>query len=113
MKSQIFKNIIPIEILYDLLKHVISDDDSNEYYIINKIIYKKLNYNDDLNKFLNDIKDYYYISKQFYVTRDMNYTRFLTIIRQICKINNVMIEHKINFIKNSYEIIYYINKNNT
>ena len=113
MKSQIFKNIIPIEILYDLLKLVISDDDSNEYYIINKIIYKKLNYNDDLNKFLNDIKDYYYISKQFYITRDMNYTRFLTIIRQICKINNVMIQQKINFIKNNYEIIYYINKNNT
>tara|TARA_Y100000592_G_C5412980_1_gene289107 strand:- start:581 stop:1006 length:426 start_codon:yes stop_codon:yes gene_type:complete len=139
MKSQIMKNPIPIDILYDLLNSVDTKDNTTDSIVnnincsnntttnsdntttnsnidnksskiitINKAFFKKLQYNNSIQGFLQNIKEYYYESKQYYVTRQITYNNFLTIIRQICKINNIHIEKKIVYIKNYYDIIYYI-----
>jgi len=122
MKSQIFKDKIPIEMLFSLLelgttiKQTDQQDDQQDdpqtdhknYYIINKILFKKLQYNSHINTFIDKIAQYYFLSKQFYVTRVINYNNFLTIIRQICKINDTKFDKKIIYTKNNYDIIYYI-----
>lgn len=139
MKSQIMKNPIPIDILYDLLNSVDTNDNTTDSIVnnincsnntttnsnnttsnsnidnksskiitVNKVFFKKLQYNNSIQGFLQNIKEYYYESKQYYVTRPITYNNFLTIIRQICKINNIHIEKKIEYIKNYYDIIYYI-----
>ena len=135
MKSQIFNNIIPIEKLFTLFELVTTIKSNNDvsnndvsnndvsnndvpnndvsnnglkYFIIDKTIFKKLQFNNNINNFLNNIINYYYKSKQHYITRKMNYNNFLTIVRQICNINNKKIEKKIIYSKSKYDIIYYI-----
>ena len=110
MESQIFKNKIPIELLFTLFNLVITiqSNDQSKYYIIDKTIFKKLQYNNYIQEFLDEIIQYYYTSKQYYVTRNINYNNFLTIVRQICKINNINITKKILYTKSNYNILYYI-----
>tara|TARA_Y100000591_G_C21551004_1_gene553684 strand:- start:109 stop:480 length:372 start_codon:yes stop_codon:yes gene_type:complete len=117
-KSQLFCRDIPNTILYDLLDNVtkmdISQDNSNnriEYYKLDKILFKKLEYHNLLNNFLQSLKQYYYSNKQLYLERTMTYNNFLTIIRQICKYNNITIKKQIIYQKDTYSIEYYIYKN--
>ena len=50
----------------------------------------------------------YYTSKKFYLTREMTYSYFLTIIRQLCKVCNILFTYKIKYISSKYMIEYYI-----
>ena len=61
-----------------------------------------------LNEFIENIKPNYHISKQYYLTRKLNYSKFITIIRQICKSNEIPYTSEITYNKSSYEIQYYI-----
>ena len=108
MNSQIFKNQIPADILFDLLHKICIDND--KFYNLNKTAYKKGEYLQILTNFYQQILPYYYNSKQFYVTRKHTYGSFITIIRQICKINNINYTSKIFYNKSSYDIVYYIYK---
>ena len=75
---------------------------------MNKASYKKSIFNDKLKNFLEKIESYYHNSKKYYVTRKLNYSKFITIIRQICKHNNILYTSKIKYDKSNYDIIYYI-----
>ena len=129
MKTQIFKKHVPFELLQTLFNNVTQlkannsnintldisnnspidiSNNSNFHYKINKIVFKKLHYNNLLKQFLKSIEEFYYDSKKFYVTREIDYTKFLTLIRQICKINNIKYDKKILYLKNYYDIVYYI-----
>ena len=117
-KSQLFCRDISNTILYNLLDSVtkideIQDNSNNsiEYYKLDKILFKKLEYHNLLNNFLRVLKEYYYSNKQFYLERTMTYNNFLTIIRQICNYNNITIKKHIIYQKNIYSIEYYIYKN--
>jgi len=116
-KSQLFCKDISENILYELFDNVIKvenlDSVENEIlqvYRINKIVFKKLEFHGHICVFLNTIKEYYYSNKQFYITRDMTYNNFLTIIRQICNHNNIKFKKNIIYEKDSYSIEYYIYK---
>jgi len=106
MNSQIFKNQIPREIIFDLLDKICTKND--KYYILNKISYKKAEYLQILPAFYETILPAYYISKQFYISRKQNYSSFITIIRQICRLNGINYTSKIIYNKSSYDIVYYI-----
>lgn len=106
MTKQIIKKLIPKFILINLLDLI--SIKNNNYYIIDKISFKKAEYNNLLKKFTNDLKEYYHKSKHNYLDRECNYTSFLTIIRHICKNNNISYISKILYNKSKYEIIYYI-----
>tara|TARA_B100000900_G_C20506472_1_gene686101 strand:+ start:656 stop:988 length:333 start_codon:yes stop_codon:yes gene_type:complete len=106
--SQIFKNKIPDNILYDFIKKIGEENHTDNMYIISKNSYKKSIMSDDLETFYNEIKKYYYISKKFYIERKRNYKNFITIIRQICKFNKIPFSSKIFYSKSSYEIKYFI-----
>ena len=115
-KSQLFCKDISYKILFTLLDKVtspsiINDDISNDiikFYKIDKIIFKKLEYHNLLESFFNSLKEYYYANKQFYTEREKKYNNFLTIVRQICKYNNVVFKKEIIYEKDSYTIEYYI-----
>ena len=106
MHSQIFKNPVPQNILFDLLDKICIKN--NKYYILDKISYKKGEYLQLLNAFYETMFQYYHLSKQFYILRKQNYSSFVTIIRQISKKNNINYTSKINYNKSTYDIVYYI-----
>ena len=104
--SQIFKNIIPSDILFTFLMEICEKKDC--YYIFDNNAYKRSILEDKITPFCESIKDYYHISKRHYITRELNYIKFCTVIRQICKLNSIKYNTKILYNKSKYHIPYYI-----
>lgn len=109
MTSQIFKTPIPNDIFLNFLEDIAIK--MNNKYIINTICYKKGIYNGIIEKFIDNCKPYYYLSKRKYLERKLTYSSFITIIRQICNYNKITYTSQIKYDKSSYEIIYYIQGN--
>jgi hypothetical protein len=106
MSSQIFKNPIPNDMFIEFLNEIALKN--NNKYIINTICYKKGMYNGIVEKFIEECKPYYYLSKRKYLERKLTYSSFVTIIRQICNHNKITYTSQIKYDKSTYEIIYYI-----
>ena len=110
MGTQLFKTIVPIQIILDFLKEVA--DEKEDYYILNKILYKQAEYNNHIAPFIESLKLYYYKSKLYYVERKLDYIKFMTIIRQLCNANKLEYTSKIIYNNSNYEIEYAIKKGN-
>ena len=108
MKNQLFKKIIPKNILYDFLKKY--GDDMGKYYMFSNICYNRAKYHNDIQSFCDEVIEYYHESKKKYVTKKMSFNSFTTIIRQICKSNVITFTSKVNYIQSTYDIVYYIYK---
>jgi hypothetical protein len=106
MSNQLFKTIIPNTLLIDLLEAIC--EKKEDYYILNRIAFKKAEYHNLLDKLTNDLKNYYYKSKHFYLTRKLTYNYFLTIIRQLCNSIQINYNTKISYNKSIYDITYHI-----
>ena len=106
MSSQIFKKIYPKESLIEFIDKFAYK--CNNYYIINKAYYKRAVFLNIIKDFIDDIKDYYHASKSKYLENVNSYSKFMTIIRQMCKINEINFISKIIYSKSTYDIIYYI-----
>jgi len=106
MPNCLFKKDIPNNIIFDFLIQYCPIE--NDYFILDKLIFKQYEYNDLLTIFYDSIKDNYKDSKRNYLDREKNYNNLLTILRQICKNNNIPYYSKIRYDKNKYYIIYYI-----
>lgn len=104
------KQIFDTTILYELLEQICEkiNDLSNNFYIIDMVSFKRLEYYDILNTFVKKVEPYYINSKKIYVTRKLDYNKFLTLIRQICKFSNINYYSKISYDKSKYFIKYYI-----
>jgi len=111
MSSQIFKNKIPIEMLFDLLDKIALKN--NNSFIINNNVYKKGIYNGLIQEFIEQCKPFYHNSKRKYLERQINYNSFITIIRQICRINKINYDSHIKYNNSIYDIVYniYFTKN--
>ena len=57
---------------------------------------------------VNDTMISYHKSKLFYVERNPIYKHFVTVIKHLCKINNIPYDSKILYYKSSYELTYKI-----
>jgi len=106
MRNQLFKKIVPNNILTDLLDEICEKKEN--YYILNRIAYKKAEYYNLIVNLTTILKDYYRNSKQFYITRNIDYNNFLTIIRQLCNSLNIEYKSKTDYQKSIYNITYYI-----
>lgn len=104
--NQIFKNKVPRDVFFALLDDISMKND--KYYIFNKNSYKKGIFNGVINNFLEELKEYYHVSKRKYIDRKLTYTSFTTIIRQICNLLKIEYTYKIKYDKSEYEIEYYI-----
>ena len=110
MASQIFKKKIPTQMLFELLEKIAVITDKR--FILSKAAYKKGNSesNNTIQEFLNQCKEYYYLSKQKYLEKKLNYNSFITVVRQICNYNNITYTSQIKYSKSDYDIEYYIYK---
>lgn len=105
--SQIFKKRIDPSYIFEFIQKY-GNKRNNEQYVFNHISYKKANYNNDVQKLINYLVNYYHKSKQFYLTRNMNYKNFVTIIRQVCNYLCIPYTSKIIYSNSKYNINYVI-----
>ena len=106
MSTQIFKNPVPNELLYELLENIATKHD--KYYVINNESYKKGVLQEDIPKFLEKCTEYYYLSKRKYLEKKLTYNSFTTVLRQICKYNKITYTTQIKYDKSTYTILYFI-----
>jgi len=106
MTKQIFKQTIPNSILYAFLEKICFKTD--KYYLIDMNAYRKLLFHNINEEMCNAIRSYYHTSKHFYLDRKMTYNSFTTIVRQICKHNNIMFTSQIKYNESKYNIDYLI-----
>jgi hypothetical protein len=106
MSRQIFRKLVPPELLYNLLEKICLKTD--KYYLVDHNAYKKLIYLGLHQEFNENIIECYQDSKKFYVTRNFTYNSFINIVRQICKSNQMMFTNQIKYMESKYSIEYLI-----
>ena len=106
MLKQIFKTNVPNHILFNLLDQICLKTD--KYYHVDENAFRKMQFLNLYDDFKNVILPYYHASKQFYVTRDLEYNSFTNILRQICKSNSIMFHSKIKYNASNYSIGYFV-----
>lgn len=106
MMKQIFRKNVPNELLFNLLEKICLK--TEKYYLFDQNAFRKLVYNHLDKDFLNVIIEYYHTSKQFYISRKLTYNSFTTLLRQICKSNNIMFTSQLKYNESKYNIDYFI-----
>ena len=106
MSTQIFKNKIPNEILFELLDIICLKNE--KHYIFNVDSFKKGVFKEEIQKFIEKCTPYYHISKRKYLEKKLTYNSFTTILRQICNFNKITYTSQIKYDKSTYDIVYYI-----
>ena len=104
--------MIEAGVLNDILEKICLIKNDN-YYVINNDAFKKMKFHNLYDSFVEKLKPFYKPSKQYYLTRPPKYNYFITLLRHVCKANNIMYSSKIKYNKSKYEIIYYIYKPKT
>ena len=106
-KNLIFKTYIHNSILIKLFQETCIKSEIDNSYIFNNDSYKKGVFNQTISHFIETCKLHYTPSKQHYLERKMTYNYFITILRQICKHNEIKYTSKIIYDKSDYNITYY------
>lgn len=106
MNNQTFKEIPPKKILYDFLDSTAFLE--NNYYVFSKTNYKAAVLKNIISPFMQNITKYYYKSKLFYIDKATTYKGFITVLRQICKSNQIPIHSFIKYYRSEYVINYKI-----
>ena len=106
MTKQIFKNPVPNNLFYSFLEKICLK--TEKYYLVDMNSFRKMMFYNYHIEFCETIKNYYHLSKQFYLDRKMTYNSFTTILRQICKNNNIMFTSQIKYNESKYNIDYLI-----
>jgi hypothetical protein len=106
MSKQIFKKAVPRELLYDLLEKICLKTD--KYYLFDMNAFRKLHFHNYHTDFFEILKEYYHSGKHFYLERKLTYNGFTTIMRQICKGNNIMFTSQIKYNESKYNIDFFI-----
>jgi len=104
--SQIFKKEISSDCLFNFLQQCCVVNKNK--YIFNKASYKKAQLLKIIQPFCQELKEYYFKSKQYYLERNMSYKNIITVIRQVCKFTKIPFTSDIKYSKSKYEITYYI-----
>jgi len=106
MVGQIFKEPIPTEWLFTLLEKMCLKTD--KYYQIDMNAYRKMVFHNYHTDFFDLIKDFYFLGKQFYVSRPITYKSFTNIVRQICKHNSILYTSQMKYNESKYNIDFFI-----
>lgn len=106
MSSQIFKNQIPNNLLFELLDKICFKNE--KHYTFNVDSFKKGLYSEDIQNFLTSCIPYYHLSKRRYLEKNLTHNSFITVLRQICNYNKITYTSKIKYDKSTYDIVYYI-----
>ena len=106
MKTNYFKKHVPSNILLSLLSEICVVN--NNSYVIDMSSYHNGIHKGLIQNFMEECKKYYKDSKQIYVTKNITYKSFLTVVRHICKINSIIYSHHIQYCHSIYQVVYNI-----
>jgi hypothetical protein len=106
MSSQIFKKVYPKDKFIELLKSY--TDVYDNYLLFSKSSFKKMKLDNKCQELFDSLIPYYHNSKKYYVIRKPLYKNIVTVIKQICKINNIPHDSNIHYSKSTYELKYKI-----
>lgn len=106
MPTQIFRNLVPKELLFSLLERICLKTD--KYFLIDSNAYKKLVFYNLHTELADSLKPYYHLGKYYYIERKMSYNAFITIIRQICKASAIMYSSSMKYNRSNYSIEYLV-----
>jgi hypothetical protein len=106
MSIQIFKNNIPKELLLELLDEICLKNE--KHYTLDIDAFKKGVFKEIIQKFFENCRQYYHLSKRKYLDKKLTYNSFTTVIRQICNFNKITYTSQIKYDKSTYTIVYYI-----
>ncbi len=106
MTNQLFRQVVSTELLFKLLDALCVKTD--KHYIFDNVAFRRGMYSGSISVFNETCKPCYHKSKQKYLNCPTTYRSFLTVVRQICNINNVAYTSKLVYDKSSYDIVYMI-----
>jgi len=106
MSKQIFREKVPNDVLFALLELICLK--TNNYFLFDLNAFKKMLFNKHHEQFIETLKPYYHLGKQFYLERDVTYNMFTTLLRQICKHNAIMYTSQIKYNESNYNIQYMV-----
>ena len=106
MSNQLFKSVVPLQILFDLLDKIC--EKQSNHYLVDLHSYKKMLFHNYHEDFCEEMMKYYHSSKQFYITRKFTYNSFTNILRQICKLHNIGFTYYVKYSDYKYNIVYNI-----
>ena len=106
-----FKSSLDNFILMKLFQDTCIRSEIDNSFIFNNESYKKGIFNQTIPQFVEKCKEHYLPSKHHYLERKITYNYFITILRQICKHNNIKYTSKILYDKSDYNITYYFSMN--
>lgn len=104
--SDKFKYLFPLELLVYYLE--LNCDVRENTFVFNKEAYKRASLNHSMTFFLDVILDYYHVSKKNYALNCVNYNKFLTILRQVCKLHSIQFDKHTTYFRSSHVISYLI-----
>jgi hypothetical protein len=111
--KHVFVQKVPLSLLVDLLEKICSrlegrgiENGVRLYYYVSEYEYRKMVFEHLHIHFLDTLQNYYSSFFHRYYERDFTYNSFKTILRQICKIHNIVYE-KENVIINSETVVRY------
>lgn len=106
MSNQIFRSEMPKDKLWELIE--LNGIKNEKCIIINNESYKRGIFNKSIPDFFELCKQHYHRSKQYYITRDLTYNTFITVLRQICNLHKIKYTSQIKYQKSKYSIYYFI-----
>ena len=106
MSTQIFKNQIPNNLLFELLDKICLKNE--KHYTFNIESFKKGVYSEDIQNFFIICMPYYHLSKRKYLEKKLTHNSFVTVLRQICNYNKITYTSQIKYDKSKYDIVYYL-----
>jgi len=106
MVSQIFKCRVPPDILYTFLNKCTERTEGE--YIFSNTEYKRAKYKNLLVPFCLYVEKYYYNSKKCYPKNAKTYKKFATVLRQICKSNDIPFNSSVKYSNSDYNVSYII-----
>lgn len=107
MSRQLFKIDPPLFLLLDFLNSACEHDGDER--ILSKRVYRAAEIRGEIAALCNALTIYYQLSKQYYVKRHMTFSRFITVVRQLCRLYNLPCTSSILYGSSQYEIYYKIN----
>lgn len=104
--DQLFAKNVSNDILIELLDKICHKNTGR--YHLDQNAFRKMIFHGYEKGFCDCIKEFYYSSKQFYVTRTLTYKSFTNIVRQICKRNNIEFSSSMRYNDSKYNIDFFI-----
>lgn len=106
MKTNYFLTPIPLKLLLSLLNELCVF--TNHSFLIDMPTYYNGLHKGVIQQFMADCHPYYLPSKKSYTTNELTYKRFLTVVRHVCKIHNILYTSQLQYCHSLYQVVYYI-----